>query len=72
MYIIESNQELYERFGQLEREIRELSTIFQNPNTIVEYEELEVWEKSCTQSVENLKKLIHDCDNVIKLAPEIQ
>jgi beta-phosphoglucomutase-like phosphatase (HAD superfamily) len=60
---ITTDREYYERFGEIADRIRSLGILFQNPDTIVDAEELTRWEDIGYELEWEFEKLIYEAQN---------
>lgn len=65
MYTIKTDKEFFERFKDLETQIKELSFLFQNSGMIASPEEVKEWQKIAYKTYHNLNKLLRDAENRI-------
>jgi len=61
-YTIRSDKQFYNQFQSLQDRIKELSYLFQNPNTEISDIELIEWNNIATKLQKDLAKLIIECD----------
>ena len=60
-YTIKSDEQFFNQFQDLEYRIKELSSIFQNPNTEISDIELNKWNNIAIKLQKDLAKLILEC-----------
>lgn len=67
MYTVKTDKEFFERFKDLETQIKELSFLFQNNNMVASSEEVEEWRTIAYKAYWNLGRLLSDAeDRIIK------
>ena len=60
-YTIKSDEQFFNQFQDLEYRIKELSFIFQNPNTEISDIEIIEWNNIATKLQKDLSRLIVEC-----------
>jgi len=60
-YTIRSDEQFFNQFQDLEYRIKELSFIFQNPNTEISDIEIIEWNNIATKLQKDLSRLIVEC-----------
>jgi hypothetical protein len=69
-WIINTDEELFNRFKETSNELQTLSCFFQNSNTIVNNEEMTEWNKLSMSFMEKVSQLIYECDSRFELTEE--
>ena len=61
-YTIKSDEQFYNQFQELQNRIKELSCLFQNPDTEASDIEIIEWNNIATKLQKDLGQLILECD----------